>query len=234
MDDALILLRDIAGDAAQKAAHKVNPSDEQLSQIDKPADDNTWHDVPDMSAGNIKNSIKSTYNGKKPLDSGDLKKAAGDASESADPHGSRDPTNAAGKAGQDQRYGTDSGVDAGSGASTGLDSLKQRASNNVDDETKQRAKEQKEATKLRTKNYFEGKMPEERREQVRYRMKKLLVECQGHPDYQQAISTLLNLAEQYVGHANNVAEQSTGTVKGAHTDSSLQRVEKDLKVCDYC
>jgi hypothetical protein len=58
VNDAVVLARDIAGDAATKAASKVNPSDEQLSQIDKPADDNTWHDTPDMSSGNIKNQIK--------------------------------------------------------------------------------------------------------------------------------------------------------------------------------
>lgn len=47
----------------------------------------------------------------------------------------------------------------------------------------------------------------------------------------QAINTLLNLAETYVGHASNVAQQGTGTVKGAHADSSLKQAETDLKVC---
>lgn len=59
MNDATILIRDIAGDAAEKAASKVNPNEDQLAQIDKPADDNTWHDVPDMSTGNLKNQISS-------------------------------------------------------------------------------------------------------------------------------------------------------------------------------
>lgn len=43
MSDATVLLRDIAGDAATKAATKVNPDDEKLAQIDQPAEDNTWH-----------------------------------------------------------------------------------------------------------------------------------------------------------------------------------------------
>lgn len=47
---------------------------------------------------------------------------------------------------------------------------------------------------------------------------------------QQAIDTLLNLAEQYAGHANTVAKDSTGTVKGAHDDNSLQIAEANLKV----
>ena len=59
MNDATILIRDIAGDAAQKAANKVNPDDEQLAQIDRPADDNVWHDKPDVSTGKLKDQIKS-------------------------------------------------------------------------------------------------------------------------------------------------------------------------------
>lgn len=48
---------------------------------------------------------------------------------------------------------------------------------------------------------------------------------------QQAIETLLSLAETYGGHGRNVAQQSQGAVKGAHNDSSLQRAEANLKVC---
>ena len=46
---------------------------------------------------------------------------------------------------------------------------------------------------------------------------------------QQAITTLLNLAETYAGHANTIGQQTTGTVKGAHKDDSLTRAETDLK-----
>ncbi len=230
MDDALILLRDIAGDAASKAADKVNPSEEQLAQIDKPAEDNTWHDVPDMSAGNIKNQIKATYGNQKPLDRNDVRDAAGDASQGAHPSGSRDPTDTAYLAGQDQRSDTASGVDAQNGYENAAKTLRERASQNIPDETKEKAKGHGRAARERTQNYLSEKMPEERRDQIRYRLKKLLVELQGHPDYQEAITTLLNLAEEYAGHFNTVTQQSTGTVKGAHADTSLQRAEKDLKV----
>lgn len=178
MNDAVILVRDIAGDAATKAAGKVNPSEDQLNQIDKPADDNTWHDVPDMSAGNIKQQIKSQYNQNKPVSGQDVRDAAGNASQAAHPDGSRDPTDTAALAGQDQRYGGASGVDAQSGAQNGAATLKQRASENVDEDTKQKGRE----TRDRTKKYLSSKMPEERREQTIWRLKKLVVECQGHPD----------------------------------------------------
>lgn len=42
--------------------------------------------------------------------------------------------------------------------------------------------------------------------------------------------TLLDLAERYSGHGKDLANQSAGTVKGAHSDNSLQRVETNLKV----
>jgi hypothetical protein len=178
LNDTTILIRDMAGDAAQKAANKVNPSEDQLAQIDKPADDNTWHDVPDMSAGNIKTQIKSTYSKNTPVTKGDLQDAAGNASENAHPSGSRDPADTAALASQDQQQGTSSGLDAKSGAQSGIATLKQRASDNVSDETKDQARMRRE----RTKNYLSSKMPEDRRDQTIWRLRKMVVEIQGHPD----------------------------------------------------
>ena len=65
MSDATVLLRDMAGDAAQTAASKVNPSDDALNQIDRPAPDNTWHDTPDLSKDNLKNQAKGTWCGRR-------------------------------------------------------------------------------------------------------------------------------------------------------------------------
>ncbi len=228
MNDATILIRDIAGDAAAKAASKVNPSEEQLSQLDQAADDNTWHDVPDLSTTSIKQQLKDTYNKNAPLDKQDLKEAAGDATQASHPNGSRDPKDAAQLAAQDQQKGTPSGVDAQQGLQNGAAKLQQRASENVPEETKERGRQAQQATR----NYLSQKMPQERREQTIWRLKKMVVECQGHPDYQQAITTLLNLAETYGGHAATLGQGATDTVKGAHTDNSLQRAERDIKACD--
>jgi hypothetical protein len=178
VNDATILIRDIAGDAAQKAASKVNPSDEQLSQIDKPADDNTWHDPPNISTSNIKQQLKSSISQKAPLNKDDLRDAAGDASQAAHPSGSRDPVDTADLAQRDQQNGTASGLDAQSGLQNGAATLRQRASDNIPEEHKDRARQ----TKARTKNYLSKKMPEERRDQTIWRLKKMVVEIQGHPD----------------------------------------------------
>jgi hypothetical protein len=183
VNDATILIRDIAGDAAQKAASKVNPTDEQLSQIDQPAEDNTWHDVPDMSAGNIKQQIKSTYNKNAPISTADVQDAAGDASQAAHPTGSRDPADTVALANQDQQYGTASMVDAQSGVQSGVSALRQLASENIPDGKKDRARD----TRERTKNYLGKKIPQERRDQTIWRLKKLVIEIQGHPDCKSAI-----------------------------------------------
>lgn len=178
VNDASILLRDIAGDAAQNAATRLNPSDEQLSQIDHAADDNTWHDAPDLSRENLKNQAKNQYNKQKPFSRNDVKNAAGDATQAAHPGDSRDPADAANLAAQDQQYGTDSGVDAPSGVSAGIQNLGGQASQNVPQETQDKAKN----IGNRSKDYLREKLPQERRDQTIYRLKKMIVEIQGHQD----------------------------------------------------
>ncbi|KAI9646554.1 hypothetical protein NHQ30_004549 [Ciborinia camelliae] len=225
LNDAIVLLRDIAGDAATNAASKLKPSEDQLKQVDRPADDNVWHDSPDMSSGNIKSQMKKTFKKNAPVDGDDVRDAAGNASQNAHPSGSRDPADTAQLAGRDQQYNTASGVDSQAGAQAGVDTLKQRASENIPEDTKQRGRE----TRERTKNYLRGKMPEERREQLIYRLKKMVVEIQGHSDYKQAIDTLLDLAEQYGGHAQHIGSQGSGALKDARANDSLKAAEIDLK-----
>ena len=178
MSDATILIRDIAGDAATKAASKVKPSDEQLAQIDQPADDNTWHDPPDLSASKLKSQIKSSKSAAGATASDAAGDAAGNASAAAHPEGSRDIADTAARMKQDEQQGRDSAVDVGNGAQSGVATLRNRASENIPDEAKENARAKKE----RTKQYLSSKMPQERREQTIWRLRKMVVEIQGHPD----------------------------------------------------
>lgn len=173
LSDASVLLRDIAGDAAQKSANKVNPSDEQLQNIDRPAEDNTWHEAPDFNKENLKQQVKSRV----PIGRKDVEEAGRDATQAANPDGSRDPADAAQRAAQDQQHGT-SQADPRAGAETAASNLKDKVSANADEKDKQRAKELRE----RSENYLKGKMPKERREQLIWRLKKMVVEIQGHQD----------------------------------------------------
>jgi hypothetical protein len=224
LSDATILLRDMAGDAATNAAQRVRPSEDRLKTIDHPAEDNTWHDVPTKDG--IKSQIKSQVNKQTPLSRDDLQDAAGDATQAAHPTGSRDPADAARLAEQDRQQGTSSGVDGQAGVRSAIGTLQDRASANIPDEHKERGKQYVG----KTKDYLNDKMPQERRDQTIWRLKKMVVEIQGHQDYQQAINTLLDLAETYGGHGKNLASQGVDNVKGAHDDDHLVAAEKDLRI----
>lgn len=58
MSDAATLGKDIAADASQKAANQVRPSQEDLSQIDQPAEDNVWHEKPNINKDDLKSKFK--------------------------------------------------------------------------------------------------------------------------------------------------------------------------------
>lgn len=58
LSDATVLIRDIAADASQLAAGQVRPSEEQLAQIDQPAEENVWHEKPNIGKEDITNRFK--------------------------------------------------------------------------------------------------------------------------------------------------------------------------------
>ncbi|KAI4932926.1 hypothetical protein J4E85_003329 [Alternaria conjuncta] len=224
LSDATVLLRDMAGDAAQNTANKVKPSEDRLNKLDEPAEDNTWHDTSDLNRENLRNQAKSSLpfgNKNKDEAKGDLKEHAKDINQAANPDGSRDPQHTAQLGAHEGQTGQSTGVDA-RGA---LDAAKQKVDANTSEEDKNMAR----ARRDQMNNYLKGKMPEERREQTIWRLKKMVVEIQGHQDYQRAIETLLNLAEQYSGHGKNLGQQGKGSVQGAHQNEILTTAEADLK-----
>jgi hypothetical protein len=175
--DAQILLRDIAGDAAQKAAEKVNPSEDDLGQIDEAAEDNTWHDVPDFSRENIKNQLKAQFDKQKPLSKGDVQDVAQTAQDVGVEHAQNVPTS------DDKTPGDlDAPAGAQEGARAGVDQLRAKVSANVPDETKDRAREMKNNVTQRSKDYLGKKIPQERRDRTIWRLRKMIAEIQGHED----------------------------------------------------
>ncbi|WWC93737.1 hypothetical protein V866_000573 [Kwoniella sp. B9012] len=72
-----------------------------------------------------------------------------------------------------------------------------------------------------TKQFFKEQLPEERRDQFIYRLKKVVVECQEHKDYQEAISWLLDTLENYHGHAKHVANKGVGSAQAVADDPSI-------------
>jgi hypothetical protein len=165
LNDATVLMRDMAGDAAQSAANKVNPSEDQLNQIDQPAEDNTWHDVPDLSKDSLKSQARSAVDKNKPMSRDQAKSAAQQGVNQAQDHPSDDPRQA-----------------GAAGAATAANNLKQQASAGIPDEHKENAQKAKSAAAQHSKNYISKKMPQERRDQTIWRLKKMVAEIQGHSD----------------------------------------------------
>lgn len=209
VSDATVLLRDIAGDAATNAAGKVRPDADTLAQIDRPAEDNTWHDAPDFSKDNMRKQLQGAYKGSNPQD--DARATAGNALSAA------------------QSSGQDSGVNVGAGIDAATKTAQDRTGVTSEDteEVKAAARKRTAEYKVKTREYLRGKMPQERREQTIWRLKKIVIECQQHPDYNEAIGTLLDLAEQYGSHGKALTSGGTGTVKD--TRSALAQAEADLK-----
>ncbi|KKZ61692.1 hypothetical protein EMCG_03801 [[Emmonsia] crescens] len=190
--DATILMRDMAGDAAQRAAVKIKPSEEDMAGIDEPAEENVWHDQPDLKMGKFKSQVKSQVGQKKEKASKDAQDAAEAANRAA------------------RQNGPQGGVDVASGVTAGAQAAGERVSENVPEEAKTRSRELTE----KTKEFLREKMPQERRDQTTWRLKRMIVEIQGHPDYQQAVETLLSLAETYSGHGRGVSQLGATTTKG--------------------
>jgi hypothetical protein len=162
VSDAAVLVRSMAGDAATKAADRLQPSEEQMVQIDAPAEDNTWHDAPDISRQKLQNQIK----GISPFGKKAVKDAATDGVAVAHPEGKADPADATAIAVQDKQAGAATGVDPTAGARAAGQSLKDK----TDGDTKGKFKEYSS----RSQNYLKGKMPKERREQTIWRLKKMV------------------------------------------------------------
>lgn len=174
MNDAVILFRDIAGDAAQNAASAINPGEDKLANIDAPAEDNTWHEAPDLSKENIRKQVQANA----PFGKKDLEQVAGDATQAAHPSDSRDPGDAAALAQKEQEQGVSTGLDAQAGAKAGAQAAKNKAWSQMSEDDKQKVREYRQ----KTKEYFQKKLPKDRRDQIVYRLKKMVVEIQGHQD----------------------------------------------------
>jgi hypothetical protein len=162
----------MAADAATNAASSVRPSDDQLAQIDHPADDHTWHDAPDFSKANLKAQAQNLYKGDARADAQDV---VAQATSAAHPTGSSDTNALASSAVRDQQLGTSSGIDTQAGINTGVNAIQQKMDSQVDPETvdaaKETARDKRAEYRARTKQYFSKKMPQERREQTVWRLK---------------------------------------------------------------
>lgn len=72
-----------------------------------------------------------------------------------------------------------------------------------------------------TKDILHDALPEERREQFIYRLKKVVVEAQEHKDYMEAMTWLLDTLENYKGHAQHVTGKGVDAAKDFKSDPAI-------------
>jgi hypothetical protein len=105
--------------------------------------------------------------------------------------------------------------------------VKDKLSAKIPEKHKDIAREHKD----KTVNYLKENFPEERRDQFIYRLKKVLVECQRHKDYQDAMDFFLTAFENYKGHAKDVhaqVEDNAKNVKDHHHVDTAQSTFRTL------
>lgn len=77
-------------------------------------------------------------------------------------------------------------IDGRAGAREGAENTKRKLSDNISESTKSRAREMSG----KTKGYLQEKIPQERRDQTIWRLKRVVLEIQGHADCEWKISPI--------------------------------------------
>lgn len=95
----------------------------------------------------------------------------------------------------------------------------------IPDEHRERASQQVG----RTKDFLNDNIPEERRDQFIYRLKKVVVECQEHSDYNDAMSWFLDTFENYKGHAQHVTGAGSESAKAVADDPAYKQATLEVR-----
>ncbi|KDR72326.1 hypothetical protein GALMADRAFT_213339 [Galerina marginata CBS 339.88] len=252
LSDFSLIGRDLLSKTAVKAATAIAPSKEGLANIDKPAPDNQFiteggrvagpNETPVLEARlpgtdttvkhHPKEDSQPMLTGadgtQKPV--GEVKDEAkdqvGQAKEKAGPMAQQ----AVGQA-QDQarevKEGDPEDVDAKKKGVMGkMKQFRDGLGDRVPQEHKDNANDQLERGKrFLSEEYF----PEERRDQFIFRLKKVILECQKHDDYQSSIKWLLGYIEDYAKHGRKAASLGKDHAKGAHETSNLSQRTAELR-----
>lgn len=124
-------------------------------------------------------------------------------SHAQDLNNSRDP-NASLSEQKDQLAGRADEKRSAAESETNRNAPSQDQARNKAEELKQRIpeehREKVDNAVQETKEFFQEAFPEERREQFIYRLKKVVVECQQHKDYQEAMEWLLQFFSSKSNH----------------------------------
>ncbi|KDQ18076.1 hypothetical protein BOTBODRAFT_155126 [Botryobasidium botryosum FD-172 SS1] len=81
----------------------------------------------------------------------------------------------------------------------------------------------------KAKDSLKEEFPQERRDQFIYRLKKVIVECQKHNDYQNSIQWFIDTLSTYFGHSRTLAATGQSSAASFTNDPTLQRAITELR-----
>jgi gas vesicle protein len=241
LSDASIIGRDLFARGAMKAAEKARPTDEQLRLVDDAAPPDQFETSPSQNTYGTDNAGVS-----KDPNTGVQQAGLAGATVTHDPNTSSvgversdgrtqsgaqvvDEAQDAARAHAQETANAVSGDTNPDGTKRTLkDRIKAGYSSvteRIPDEHKDRARDHVE----RTKNFLREEFPEERRDQYIYRLKKVIVECQKHEDYTQALTWFIDTFESYLAHGKHFTQHSSGQASEIKEDPSLQRAITELR-----
>lgn len=196
--------RDMFADGAAKAAEVSRPGEDRLAGVDHPAPDNEFHDdIP--NALRKKEQVKADAQDTVAHAKAEGAAHAQDVTDAVDPNASREQNQAA--------------------VADVANAKAQAFSDRIPQKHKDLAKQHSD----KAQEYLKDKFPKERRDQFYYRLKKIVVECQRHKDYQDAMDYFLNFFEQYKGHAASVVNQSTQSAQSVRSEGNVATAETTFR-----
>ncbi|KAN0063714.1 hypothetical protein ACQY0O_003764 [Thecaphora frezii] len=191
--------RDIFADGAVKAAEVSRPDEEKLAQVDQPGPENEFHDEV---PGALKKRKAEQLQEQARTEG---REQVNDVANAVDPNATQE---------QNHARLTDKANEK-----TNLLSSK------IPQKHKDNFKEQSD----KAQNYLKEKFPEERRQNFIFRLKKVVVECQRNPEYQDAIDYFLTLFEQYKGHASSVTQQTSQSAGNVRDEGNVATAESSFR-----
>ncbi|KAG8738026.1 hypothetical protein FRC10_007389 [Ceratobasidium sp. 414] len=246
LSDFGLIGRDLFARGASKVAESTRPTPEQLAHADDPAPSDQWRSANGKTVGPNETPV---FQAKNPAGEGDIqhhphegttvgytdgtrKDIAGVQADAevmknealakkeelkaeADAH--RAETQAAVERAPDEEKGE-----------VAKKSLREKimgVRDRVPQEHKDRVNDQID----KAKDFLRDEFPEERRDQFIYRLKKVIVECQKHDDYQQSLNWFLTAIETYHGHSEALVSTGQDSAKNISNDPSLQLAARELR-----
>jgi hypothetical protein len=217
-----------------KGGHKAGPSETPVPEVKVPGTDAVVEHHPRADDATVTTGDGSQISGKQIA--GEGRAAVADVKDNAKDKVSQAQNTVQEKADQARQQGSveGAGPDTSSSENEGKKrGLKERIrgyaggmSERVSQQHRDRASEHIErGRKFLAEEYF----PVERRDQFIYRGKKVIIECQKHDDYQDAIRWLLDEAERYASYGQTAAGHGKERGSAITQDAALNAAMSELR-----